>query len=99
MSYSSPSVTVVSLSLSVKADILLPIRESRLEAGLNMNIKTESIPAVATLMLSEYLRATLFGSISPKKKTTSVVIKVDTVTADKPKIRVTFTVTTEAAAR
>jgi hypothetical protein len=40
----------------------------------------------------------LFGSISPKKNTTIVVIRVERVTAETPQILVTWSVTTEAAA-
>ena len=59
---------------------------------------TRSVPAVARLMGSLYFLATLLGSISPKKNTTSVVTNVEMDTAETPHRLVTYTVTMEAVA-
>ena len=54
---------------------------------------------MARQICSLYFFAMLFGSISPKKNINSVISKVEIVTADIPQIRVTATVTTDAAVR
>ena len=70
-----------------------PIFVRSQENGVKICIKKYSESAVARDNRSLYFFAMLFGSISPMKNTTSVVISVPAVTAPTPKRRVTSTVT------
>jgi len=71
---------------------------SSAETGLRMSMKNRSAPDVARLIRSLYFLAMLLGSISPTKNAAMVVMIVDRVSADTPHMRVTCTVTMEAAA-
>ena len=63
------------------------------DSGVKTRMKKHSDPAVPREKRALYFLAMLFGSISPTKKTTTVVMTVLSVTALTPQRRVTSTVT------
>ena len=96
MSYSSSSVTDMGESLRVCFAAAWPAAVSSAESGAKSFMKKHSGAAQALANLSLYLLAMLFGSISPAKNTTTVVISVLTDTALRPHSLVTSTVTIDA---
>ena len=98
MSYISSSVTDISGSAFTKRAAKLPMADRTADIGRKMRIKKHSEPATAKDSRSLYFLAMLFGSISPTRKTTMVMIIVLRVTALSPQMRVTLTVTMLAAA-
>ena len=99
MSFSSSSVTDISTSLLIKDAAFAPIHVKSLARGPNTFIMVIRKPAVFSAYFSGFFLAMLFGSISPTKNTTSVVMIVETDTKLRPHHLVTSTVTTVAMVR
>ena len=96
ISYSSSSVTEISPSPLVSFAAPCPIAVSSAESGAKSFISTRIDPAQPSRSFSLYFFPRLFGSISPAKNTTTVVMIVLSETAFNPQRRVTATVTIAA---
>ena len=86
-------MTEISASLFVRRDAASPIHASSAESGVNSVIKARRDPEHAFAARSGYFFATVFGNISPAKKTISVVTIVLRETAEMPHRLTTATVT------
>ena len=99
MSWISSSVTETSGSPLTMRLARLPIAERTAVAGVQILSMIIRGPMKRSARSSLYFFAMLLGSISAKKNTIREVAIVEIVTAESPKRRVTYTVTSDAVER